>query len=145
MTRISEVASSYNTLLGEIKKRIRSAQYDALKAVNKELTTLYWDIGRMIVERQKDEGWEKSVVQRLAEDLQKDFPGIHGFSAQNLWYMRQLFLEYSGKPKLQPLVGEISWTKNLVIMGSCKDDLEREFCIWMSARNACRRSVSFER
>jgi predicted nuclease of restriction endonuclease-like (RecB) superfamily len=81
----------------------------------------------MIVERQKGEGWGKSVVQKLAGDLQREFPGIQGFSAQNLWYMRQLFLEYSGKPKLQPLVGEISWTKNLVIMSSCKDDLEREF------------------
>ena len=134
MTGVGKTASTYNALLGEIKDRIRSAQYDALKVVNKGLIALYWDIGHMIVDRQKDEGWGKSVVQKLADDLQKDFPGIHGFSAQNLWYMRQLFLEYSGKPKLQPLVGEISWTKNLVIMGSCKDDLEREFYIRMTKK-----------
>ena len=134
MTGVGKTASTYNALLGEIKDRIRSAQYDALKAVNKGLIALYWDIGHMIVDRQKDEGWGKSVVQKLADDLQKDFPGIHGFSAQNLWYMRQLFLEYSGKPKLQPLVGEISWTKNLVIMGSCKDDLVREFYIRMTKK-----------
>ena len=134
MTGVSKVTSTYNALLGEIKERIRSAQYEALKTVNKGLIALYWDIGRMIVERQKDKGWGKSVVQRLASDLQKDFPGIQGFSAQNLWYMRQLFLEYSDKPKLQPLVGEISWTKNLVIMGSCKNDLEREFYIRMTKK-----------
>jgi predicted nuclease of restriction endonuclease-like (RecB) superfamily len=134
MTGDSKVTSTYNALLGEIKERIRSAQYEALKTVNKGLIALYWDIGRMIVERQKDKGWGKSVVQRLASDLQKDFPGIQGFSAQNLWYMRQLFLEYSDKPKLQPLVGEISWTKNLVIMGSCKNDLEREFYIRMTMK-----------
>lgn len=115
MTKDGKVTTSYNALFGEIKERIRSAQYEALRAVNKELITLYWDIGRMIVERQKDEGWGKSVVQKLAGDLQIEFAGIQGFSAQNLWYMRQFFIEYSGKAKLQPLVGEISWTKNLVI------------------------------
>jgi predicted nuclease of restriction endonuclease-like (RecB) superfamily len=134
MARTGKVTSTYNALLGEIKERIQSAQYEALKTVNKGLIALYWDIGRMIVERQKDKGWGKSVVQRLASDLQKDFPGIQGFSAQNLWYMRQLFLEYSDKPKPQPLVGEISWTKNLVIMGSCKTELEREFYIRMTKK-----------
>ena len=90
MTATQVAPVEYSTLLGEIRERIRSAQYEALKAVNKELITLYWDIGRMIVERQQGESWGKSVVQRLAGDLQKDFPGIQGFSAQNLWYMRQL-------------------------------------------------------
>jgi predicted nuclease of restriction endonuclease-like (RecB) superfamily len=141
MTAVSKAASSYNTLLGEIKERIRSAQYEALKAVNRELVALYWDIGCIIVERQKDEGWGKAVVQRLATDLQEEFPGVQGFSAQNLWYMRQLFLEYSGKPKLQPLVGEISWSKNLVVMAHCKDDLEREFYIRMTKKFGWSKSV----
>ena len=129
MTGVSKSTSAYKALLGEIKERIRSAQYEALRAVNKELITLYWDIGRMIVERQRDEGWGKSVVQRLASDLQKDFPGISGFSARNIWYMRDFYSTYSGKAKLQPLVAEISWTKNVVVMAGCKDDLEREFYI----------------
>ncbi len=141
MTGVSKSTSTYKALLGEIKERIRSAQYEALRAVNKELITLYWDIGRMIVGRQEDQGWGKSVVQRLAGDLQKDFPGIQGFSSQNLWYMRQFFLEYSGKPKLQPLVGEISWSKNLVIMARCKDDLERGFYIRMTKKFGWSKSV----
>lgn len=134
MTATQVKPVEYLTLLGEIRERIRSAQYEALKAVNKELITLYWDIGRMIVERQQGESWGKSVVQRLAGDLQKDFPGIQGFSAQNLWYMRQFYLEYCNKPKLQPLVGEVSWSKNLVVMARCKDDLEREFYIRMTRK-----------
>ena len=134
MTGISKTTSAYNVLLGEIKERIRSSQYEALKAVNKELIDLYWDIGRMIVQRQKDEGWGKAVVQRLAGDLQKEFPGIQGFSARNIWYMRDFYTTYSGKTKLQPLVAEISWTKHLVIMTSCKDDLEREFYIRMTRK-----------
>ena len=124
----------YSGLLIEIKERIRTSQYAALKAVNKELIRLYWDIGKLIAERQKSEGWGKSVVLRLAEDLQQEFPGIIGFSVQNLWYMRQFYLEYCEKEKLQPLVGEISWSKNLIILARCKDPLEREFYIRMARK-----------
>lgn len=126
--------SEYALLFTEVKERIRSAQYEALRAVNKELISLYWDIGRMIVERQRGSTWGKAVVERLASDLQKEFPGMQGFSAQNLWYMRQFYHEYHNKPKLQPLVGEISWSKNIIVMARCKDDLKREFYIRMTRK-----------
>lgn len=95
---------------------------------------LYWDIGKMIVERQHAEGWGKGVVEQLAADLRSEFPGVGGFSVQNLWYMRQFYQEYHESPKLQPLVGEIGWSHNLVIMGRCKDPLEREFYIRMTRK-----------
>lgn len=126
--------NDYAHLLTEVKERVRSAQYAALKAVNVELVGLYWDIGRLIVERQANAGWGKAVVEQLATDLQAEFPGVRGYSVQNLWYMRQFFLEYNGNERLQPLVGEISWAKNLVIMGRCKDHLEREFYIRMTRK-----------
>ncbi len=126
--------TEYAELLKNIKERITAAQYEALKTVNKELIALYWDIGRMIVERQDKESWGKSVVELLSKDLQAEFPGIRGFSMQNLWYMRQFYLNYRGNQKLQPMVGEISWTKNLVIMSKCKDDLQREFYIRMTRK-----------
>ena len=131
----------YPDLLTEIKQRIRSAQYAALKAVNKELVGLYWDIGRMIVERQAAKAWGKAVVKRLSADLQREFPGVGGFSAQNLWYMRQFYCEYRGNEKLQPLVGEIAWSHNLAIMNKCKDPLEREFYIRMTRRFGWSRNV----
>ena len=134
MTQEIAPTADYPGLLSDVKERIRSAQYAALKAVNSELVTLYWDIGRMIVERQQQAGWGKAVVERLAADLQAEFPGVRGFSAQNLWYMRQVFQEYSSNEKLQPLVGEVSWAKNLVIMGRCKDSLEREFYLRMTRK-----------
>ena len=124
----------YKALLQEIKQRVYKAQYEALKAVNKELIRLYWDIGKMIVERQKQYSWGKSIVENLAKDLQLEFSGIKGFSVQNLWYMRQFYLEYNKNQKLQPLVGEISWTKHLIIMGRCKNILEREFYIRMTRK-----------
>jgi predicted nuclease of restriction endonuclease-like (RecB) superfamily len=128
------IKSDYETFLAEIKERIRQVQYDALKAVNKELIKLYWDIGKMIVEKQKKYGWGKSIVENLARDLQKEFPGMRGLSSRNLWYMRDFYLTYKDKPKLQPLVAEISWTHNIIIMERCKDDLEREFYIRMSRK-----------
>jgi predicted nuclease of restriction endonuclease-like (RecB) superfamily len=128
------VPQDYGRLLGEIKERIRSAQYEALRRVNRELISLYWDIGRLIVERQRDAGWGRSVVETLAEDLRAEFPGIGGFSARNIWNMRNLFLTYSENEKLQPLVAEIGWTHNLIIMEKCKDDLEREFYLRMTRR-----------
>lgn len=118
---------NYQSLLGEIKARIRSAQYAALRAVNKELTGLYWDIGWLIVHRQQGKTWGKSIVTKLAKDLHLEFPGIKGFSEQNLWRMRQFFEAYHAKPKLSPLVREIAWSQNLIILMRCKTDAEKAF------------------
>ena len=124
-----QLPEDYAGLLLDIKERVRAAQYRALKVVNQELVGLYWDIGKLIVDRQSGNTWGKSVVKQLANDLRAEFPGVGGFSVQNLWYMRQVYLEYQDDTKLQPLVGEISWSKNLVVMARCKDPLQREFYI----------------
>ncbi len=125
---------SYGKLLGEIKARIRSAQYEALKAVNKELVTLYWDIGLAITRRQAAGSHGEAVVKRLASDLQKEFPGISGFSWRNLFNMSRFYLAYRHLPKLQPLVAIIGWTHNLIILQKCKEPLEREFYIRMTRK-----------
>ena len=126
--------AGYGDFLNEIKRQIRQRQYQALRAANAELLALYWWLGESISRRQTDQGWGKGVVESLARDLQLEFPGRNGFSAQNLGLMRQFDREYCDKPKLQPLVGEISWAKNLLIMARCKDDLEREFYSRATAR-----------
>lgn len=118
----------------EVQQRIRSAQYQALKAVNREMIKLYWDIGQIIVVQQQDASWGKSVVEQLAKDLQAEFPGISGFSARNIWNMRNFYVTYSQNEKLQPMVAEIGWTHNIVILEKCKDDLEREFYIKMTRK-----------
>lgn len=133
--------NGYPTLFGEIKERVRSAQYMALKAVNRELIGLYWDIGRIIVERQEGETWGKSVVERLAKDLQAEFPGLSGFSAANLWRMRHFYETYVPNPKLAPLVREISWSHNILIMERCKDELEREFYVRMTRKYGWSKAV----
>jgi len=126
------VPHEYAAVLGEIKARVRAAQYEALRAVNRELVTLYWDIGRMIVERQQGDSWGQAVVKTLASDLQTEFPGMSGFSASNLWRMKQLYEVYSPDEKLAALLREISWTHNVTILEGCKDNLEREFYLRMT-------------
>jgi isocitrate dehydrogenase kinase/phosphatase len=78
MTQISNSNPEYISFLTEVKERIRDSQYKALKSVNKELIQLYWDIGRMIVEKQQHLGWGKSVVEQFSKDIRKEYPGIQG-------------------------------------------------------------------
>ncbi|AFW97303.1 putative nuclease (plasmid) [Anabaena sp. 90] len=130
----NSISDNYRHLLMEVQQRIRAAQYDALKAVNREMINLYWDIGKMIVTRQQNVNWGKSVVEQLAKDLQAEFPGISGFSTRNIWRMRDFYLTYHSQKILPPLVAEIGWTHNVVILEKCKDDLEREFYIKMTRK-----------
>jgi predicted nuclease of restriction endonuclease-like (RecB) superfamily len=90
---------------------------------------LYQSIGALIVQKKEKFGWGKSVVEQLSKDLKILFPTAIGYSVQNLWYMRQLFLEYQGFPNLQKLVGEIPWGHNLLIIAKLKDENERQFYI----------------
>lgn len=126
--------NNYKDFLMFIRERIYRSQYEALKVVNKELICLYWDIGRSIFEKQEELGWGKSIVETLASDLQKEFPGIKGFSARNIWNMRNFYLSYRANKNLQPLVAEISWTNNLIIMQKCKNDTERSFYLDMTKK-----------
>ena len=75
-------------------------QYQALRAVNSELVSLYWEIGESICRKQDELGWGKAVVKNLARDLQSEFPGRNGLSSQNLWFMRQFYREYRDKANL---------------------------------------------
>jgi predicted nuclease of restriction endonuclease-like (RecB) superfamily len=134
MARNLSIPPDYAKTLEKIKRRVRAAQYDALKAVNQEQIALYWDIGGIIVARQRQTSWGRSVVERLAEDLRQEFPGVSGFSASNLWRMRSFFLNYSGNEKLAPMVREIGWTHNILIMERCHDAKEREFYIRMTGK-----------
>jgi predicted nuclease of restriction endonuclease-like (RecB) superfamily len=139
---VSELNSQdYAYFVREIKERIRDRQLQALRSVNRELVGLYWDIGALIHSKQEALGWGKSVVETLAKDLQSEFPGRNGFSARNLWNMREFYCTYAIRPNLQPLVAEISWTKNLIILGRCKDDLEREFYLRATARYGWTKAV----
>jgi predicted nuclease of restriction endonuclease-like (RecB) superfamily/ribosomal protein S25 len=117
----------YQQFVNEIRASIQKAQLDAYRKVNKSIIELYWYIGQKIVENQKKYRWGKAVVENLSMDLQRDFPGIQGFSVQNLWRMRNFFLAYSQNTRMLTLLGEIGWTHHIVLLEKLKDSLAREY------------------
>jgi predicted nuclease of restriction endonuclease-like (RecB) superfamily len=111
----------------DVLRLIYEARGRAVAAVNKELIDLYWNIGEHINRKIADEGWGQGTVEALAEHIRQRQPNARGFSAQNLWRMRQLYETYRDQPKLSALLRELTWTHNLFILGKCKRDEEREF------------------
>jgi predicted nuclease of restriction endonuclease-like (RecB) superfamily len=125
-----QLEKSHIEFITEVKNQIKAAQYRALQKVNAEQVNLYWNIGKTILERQKKFGWGKSIVELLAAELQAEFVGVDGFSARNLWRMRTLIDQYYKSTLiLPPLVAEIPWTHNIIIIEKCKDEHERFYYI----------------
>jgi predicted nuclease of restriction endonuclease-like (RecB) superfamily len=140
----SLLPAGYGKFLEDIKQRVRAAQVRATLSANRELITLYWDIGKGIIERQRAEGWGKAVVERLAKDLQKEFPGITGFSPLNVWRMRAFYLAWTADLKnlsqpvtdseieeLSHLVTEIPWGHNIVLIHKVRDPVTR---VWYARK-----------
>jgi len=89
----------YGTLLAEIKDRIRQAQTRAAFSASAEMIATYWDIGRMIHQRQQEKGWGAGVIPRLAGDLKNELPDVKGFSERNIKRMLQFYREYRDLPQ----------------------------------------------
>jgi predicted nuclease of restriction endonuclease-like (RecB) superfamily len=119
----------------EVIAIIDNARESAFRAVNRELINMYWDIGEYVSRRVSDGGWGKSVVKEFSDFIQKRYVGIKGFSAANIWRMKQFYEIYCGNEKLSPLVREISWTNNVLIMMAAKTDEEREFYLLLSVKH----------
>ena len=136
--------ADYPAFLESLKRRVQQAQTKAMLSVNRELIQLYWDIGREIVQRQEREGWGKGIVDRLARDLQRAFPGLQGFSSVNVWRMRAFYLAYRPDPvilsqavtELAPdgppaPVAIIPWGHNQTLLFKLKDPTQR---LWYAAK-----------
>src|ERR1700742_4046386 len=124
---ILQLPSGYHELLQDLKGRIRSAQVRAAFAVNRELVLLYWSIGRELSQRFASEEWGGKIVDRLARDLQAEFPGVEGFSPRNLRYMRSLAEAWPEPEILQQLVAKLPWSHNVRVLDRIKDRSTREW------------------
>lgn len=122
---------SYNDFFKVLKERIRSAQVKAALAVNRELTTLYWQIGQEILRRQQEEGWGAKVIDRLARDLKMEFPEMTGFSPRNLKYMRAFAEAYPEEEFVHQVGAQIPWKHNCVILDKIKSPEQR---IWYAKK-----------
>ena len=103
------INKEYQGTLDLIRQEIRSSRIKVAKSVTHEHIDLYLRIGEIILEKQKKQGWGKSVVEQISKDLQKDYPGNSGYSARNLWDMRRFYARYAKNEKLRQLVAEIPW------------------------------------
>ncbi|MBS1578054.1 MAG: DUF1016 family protein [Bacteroidetes bacterium] len=137
---------NYQSLLGEVKKAIQQARLRVAFAVNTEMILLYWQTGKMIAERQQQEGWAAKVIPRLASDLKLEFADLKGFSERNLGRMLAFYKEYQNDTilpqavaklqntdnqentnlpqavaNLQQLVAKLPWGHNILLMEKVKD------------------------
>ncbi|KAM3114048.1 PDDEXK nuclease domain-containing protein [Phormidesmis sp. 146-33] len=117
--------SGYDHLLRKLKERIRTAQVRAALAVNRELVVLYWQIGREVLTRQQQQGWGAKVIDRLAKDLQREFPEMKGFSSRNLKYMRSFAETYPDESIVQEVLAQITWYHNIALLDKLKANEER--------------------
>lgn len=164
VARMAGLPAGYPALLDELKRRIRAVQLKAAVSVNRELIALYWDIGKSIAERQRGEGWGKSVVDRLAKDLERAFPGMEGFSPSNIWRMRSFYLAWTEEVLARParddgdsilaqpareLDGQslpqaaagIPWFHNVVLIEKLKDPAARLWYAWQTLEHGWSRAV----
>ena len=138
---MNKLPANYTQTLTAIKEKINHARYQTMQKVNTGMINLYWEIGQTIAQKISDEGWGKSVVEVLAVDLQATYKGVKGFSARNLWYMKQFFETYSDNEFLQRLVAEIPWGQNIEIFTKLKTVEEQKFYIQMCKERAWSRPI----
>lgn len=112
-----------NTSFHEITELIREAKQRAYRAVNIELVTLYWQVGETISRRIESDGWGKSTIKSLSSYIRETQPGIRGFSAQNLWRMRQFYEVYSQNEKLSALLRELPWTHHMLLCATKNEEV----------------------
>ena len=105
---MSQDLTRYGELFTQIKARIRQAQVKATLSANAEMILMYWDIGRMIHERQEREGWGAKVIPQLSRDIRNELPEVKGFSERNIGYMIRFAREYDSSVNLQQPVAKLS-------------------------------------
>ncbi len=112
---------------GEIVRLIEASREKALQAVNTALIDLYWQVGETISRKIEAAEWGDGVVDELAAYIARTQPGLRGFTRANLFRMRQFYQTYCGEEKVAPLVRQLPWTHNLIILGQSRRPEEREF------------------
>jgi predicted nuclease of restriction endonuclease-like (RecB) superfamily len=138
---LSPPAEGYDDFLRGLKERIRGAQIKAALAVNRELVTLYWSVGRDILAEQQRRGWGAKVIDLLAADLRHAFPELKGFSPRNLKYMRALAEAYPDEQFVQQVVAQIPWGHNVRILDAISDPAEREWYMRQTVEYGWSRNV----
>jgi len=139
---------AYQIFLTEIVSLVQNHRVLAVQAIQTISNTLYWNIGDLIINRQKEHGWGKSIVEQLSIDLKHHVGEGVSWSPRNLWFMRQVVEEYSilKQPvseleKVKQLVSEVPWGQNILILQKVKDPKARVFYLQTTIKNRYSRAV----
>jgi len=128
-----ELPENYAATLKALKSRIRTERLHVVMAANAAMVLLYWDIGRAILERQKNEGWGAKVIDRLSADLREAFPDMKGLSPRNLKYMRAFAAAWPDKKLVQEPLAQIPWYHHIALLEKCRSSEER---LWYADQSA---------
>jgi len=141
MTELLPNSKVYRDLLANVKAQIRTARVRAALAANRELVLLYWQIGKEILTRQRQEGWGTRVIDRLAQDLRAEFPDMEGLSTRNFKYMRSFAEAWPDDSILQQLAAQLPWTHNCILLDKVKAPPERLWYAQQTIENGWSRNV----
>lgn len=155
MSQDISTTNDYRALMADLKARIRSAQIKAAVAVNTQLIALYWDIGKLIAEKQRASGWGDAVIEAIAQDLSREFQSIKGFSRANLYRMKRFYAFYAGEGEgvqqavaqtpgdefVAQLVRQIPWGHNILIFQGIEDKQKALWYVRKTIENGWSRNV----
>ena len=119
----------------EVIKMIETRRNNAYKKVNEELISLYWDFGKYISEKVNESNWGDKIVDKLVEFMKREYPTMRGFNRAGIYRMKQFYETYKDNEIVAPLVRQISWTHNVMILGATNSIEEKEFYIKMCIKN----------
>jgi len=126
---------SLDTNFSEIINMIETRRINAYRKVNEELIGLYWDFGKYISEKVNDSNWGDKIVDKLVEFMKREYPTMKGFNRAGIYRMKQFYETYKDNEIVAPLVRQISWTHNVMILGATNSIEEKEFYIRMCIKN----------
>jgi predicted nuclease of restriction endonuclease-like (RecB) superfamily len=125
----------YAETLGAIKQRIQQERLRVVLAANSAMVLLYWDIGKMILDRQEREGWGAKVIDRLSADLRDANPEMQGLSPRNLKYMRAFATAWPDRAIVQRVIAQLPWRQNIGLLERVDDEMTRLWYAERSLRN----------
>ncbi|WP_308471768.1 PDDEXK nuclease domain-containing protein [Rathayibacter sp. AY1D2] len=136
-----ELPNGYEPFLRSLTSRVQDAQLRAQRTVNAQLISLYWDLGHAILDQQAKEPWGTKVLDRLAEDLRREFPAMTGLSRSNLFYMRAFAAAWPDREKVPQAVGHLPWGHVRLLLDKLSAPDAREAYAAAAAENSWTRSM----
>jgi len=131
----------YGATLADIKQRVLTQRLRVVIAANAAMIELYWDIGRTILDRQRNAGWGAKVIDRLSADLREAYPGMQGFSPRNLKYMRAFAAAWPDEAIVQQAVARLPWRQNIILLERLEDPTIRHWYVQQALAHGWSSSV----